>query len=76
MITSDQAKAARKLLGWSVARLASRAAISDETIRKLESGRHRPADDIIVSIQNTLQAAGIEFTSAAEPAVRLMKRPP
>src|SRR5580704_14924267 len=74
MITGDQVGAARRLLGWSVARLASRAAVSDETIRKLESGRHRPGDDIIASIQHALEAVGVEFTGS-EPGVemRVMK---
>jgi transcriptional regulator with XRE-family HTH domain len=61
MITGEQIKAARKLLGWSLARLASIAAVSDETIRKLESGRHRPAGDVIASIRHALESAGVIF---------------
>jgi transcriptional regulator with XRE-family HTH domain len=74
MITGRQVKAAREMLGWSLARLASMAAVSDETIRKLESSRHRPGGDTIVSIQHALEAAGVEFTEF-EPGVRLKTRP-
>jgi transcriptional regulator with XRE-family HTH domain len=70
MLTGDQVGAARRLLGWSVARLASRAAVSDETIRKLESGRHRPGDDIVASIRHALEAVGVEFTGG-EPGVEM-----
>ena len=50
--------------------MASRAAVSDETIRKLESGRHRPGDDIVASIQHALEAVGVEFTGG-EPGVEM-----
>jgi transcriptional regulator with XRE-family HTH domain len=70
MLTGDQVGAARKLLGWSVARLASRAAVSDETIRKLESGRHRPADQKIAAIERALEEAGVEFTQGVRPGVK------
>jgi transcriptional regulator with XRE-family HTH domain len=73
MITGEKVKAARELLGWSLPRLASRAAVSDATIRKLESGRHRPADNIIVSIQHALESAGVEFTNGGEQGVRLRR---
>jgi transcriptional regulator with XRE-family HTH domain len=68
MITGEQVKAARELLGWSLPRLASRAAVSDATIRKWESGGHRPANT--VSIQHALEAAGVEFTNGNKPGVR------
>jgi transcriptional regulator with XRE-family HTH domain len=71
MITGRQAKSARKLLGWSLARLASKVAVSDETIRKLESGGHRPPGDIIVSIRHALEAAGIEFMNEGEPGLKV-----
>jgi transcriptional regulator with XRE-family HTH domain len=70
MITGRQVKVAREMLGWSLARLASMAAVSDETIRKLESGRHRPGGDTILSIQHALEAAGVEFVEGV-PGVRL-----
>lgn len=70
MITGDQVKTAREMLGWSLPRLASRARSVTE-IRKLDSGRHRPADTKIVSIQHALEAAGVEFTNGGEPGVKL-----
>jgi transcriptional regulator with XRE-family HTH domain len=73
MITGDQVKTARRLLGWSLPRLASRAAVSDETIRRLESGRHRPTDQKIAAIQRALEEAGIEFANGMRPGVRLGK---
>jgi transcriptional regulator with XRE-family HTH domain len=78
MITGEQVKGARKLLGWSLARLASMAAVSDETVRMLESGRHKPSDDIIDSIQHALEAAGVIFAeeNGDGPGVRLRKGKP
>jgi transcriptional regulator with XRE-family HTH domain len=69
-ITPAQASVARKLLGWSRARLSARAAVSEGTIQNLEDGR-RPANRKIVAIQRALEAAGIEFTDDGEPGVTL-----
>jgi transcriptional regulator with XRE-family HTH domain len=69
LITGEQAKDARDMLGWSRPRLSARAAVSDLTIQKFEEG-HRPASRKIVAIQRTLEAAGIEFTDG-EPGVTL-----
>jgi transcriptional regulator with XRE-family HTH domain len=70
MITGRQAKSARKLPGWSLARLASKVAVGDETIRKLESDGHRTGD-IIVSIRYALEAAGIESMNEGEPGLKV-----
>jgi ribosome-binding protein aMBF1 (putative translation factor) len=39
MITGEQVKAARKLLGWSQARLSSKSGFGDSTIAKFERGK-------------------------------------
>jgi hypothetical protein len=71
MITGEQVKAARKLLGWSCTRLAGRADdISESTIRTFEDG-HRPTDRKINAIRCALEAAGVEFTNGDGPCVRL-----
>jgi transcriptional regulator with XRE-family HTH domain len=41
MITGEQVKAARKLLSWSLVRLASKSGLSDTTIAKFERGESR-----------------------------------
>jgi transcriptional regulator with XRE-family HTH domain len=39
MITGDQSKAARELLGWSTKRLADEAALSIKTLEAFEQGK-------------------------------------
>ena len=74
MITGEQIKAARKLLGWTRAELAVRAfGVSSHTIEGAERARARitPTDAQIASIRRALEAAGVEFTTGDEPGVNL-----
>ena len=71
MITADQVKAARKLLGWSQMKLAFKVNISQNTIANFENGRRGKSDRKILAIHDTLKGAGIEFPEG-EP-VRMRK---
>jgi transcriptional regulator with XRE-family HTH domain len=62
MITNDQLRAARKLLGWSQADLAARIGVNGAAISDFEiSGRVHPTLNLPALFQ-VLQVAGVEFT--------------
>jgi transcriptional regulator with XRE-family HTH domain len=65
MITVDQTKAARKLLGWSQLDLALEAGISQTTVVDFETHRGRSRQITLSLIRRALEGAGIKFTSVA-----------
>jgi transcriptional regulator with XRE-family HTH domain len=71
-ITGAQVRAARKLLGWSLNRLAVPAGATGSTIAKFENDEKVPAR--YASILKVLADAGIEFTDQEETGVRLKAR--
>jgi transcriptional regulator with XRE-family HTH domain len=74
VITGEQIRQARKLLGWTRAELAVRSfGVSSHTIENAERGRNRiaPTDAQLASIRRALEAAGVEFTEGDEPGVKL-----
>jgi transcriptional regulator with XRE-family HTH domain len=70
MITGEQVKAARKLLGWSQMTLALEAGVEQSTITKFERGKPRAEGRTVSAIQRALESAGVEFIDD-EPGVRL-----
>jgi transcriptional regulator with XRE-family HTH domain len=62
VITIEQLRAARGLLGWSQTELASRAGLSLPTVKRLE-GAFGPkvSADARAKLQKALEAAGVEF---------------
>ena len=80
MISSEQVKAARALLGWSASVLAGESGVGLTTIRRYEmtSGVPKAQLDKLIRIKSTLEAAGIEFTGNPEvnPGVVLHLKPP
>jgi transcriptional regulator with XRE-family HTH domain len=62
VITIEQLRAARGLLGWSQTELASRAGLSLPTIKRIE-GEFGPhvSDEARAKLQKALEVAGIEF---------------
>jgi transcriptional regulator with XRE-family HTH domain len=70
MITGEQVKAARKLLGWSQVRLSSKSGFGDSTIAKFERGEMPLSVLSVSTIKRTLEGAGVEFHEG-EPGVRL-----
>jgi transcriptional regulator with XRE-family HTH domain len=62
LITIEQLRAARGLLGWSQTELASRAGLSLPTVKRLEAGfGPRVSDEARAKLQRALEAAGIDF---------------
>ena len=78
MITADQIRAARALLRWSAQKLADESGISWRTIQRLESVAGVPSANslTLLRIQETLEAAGIEFIeeNGGGPGLRLKGR--
>jgi hypothetical protein len=73
VITGEQIKAARNLLGWRQAELAKWASIPAHSVESAESSigvSFVPGQDL-QSIRVALESAGIEFTSGDEPGVKL-----
>jgi predicted transcriptional regulator len=69
MPTGEQIRAARAMLGWSVAILASKAGVSWRTIQRAEAaGNQVPRMHIatVEKIQGALEAEGIEFLRAGQ----------
>lgn len=61
MITRQQCRAARKLLGWKGIKLGKRANVNPVNIHTFEIGGTPPHPETIEKIVVTLEAAGIEF---------------
>jgi transcriptional regulator with XRE-family HTH domain len=62
MVTVEQLRAARSLLGWSQSELAARAELSVPTVKRLEGGfGPRVSNDAQAKLQRAIEAAGIEF---------------
>ena len=64
MLSSSQIRAARALLGWSGIDLAERSAVGITTLRRYELQRGIPSANtsVLLTLKNTLENAGIEFT--------------
>ena len=61
MITADQIKSARKLLGWSQMALSLEANVHQSTIAGFETGKIRPSVPSVATIKGVLERAGVEF---------------
>ena len=68
MITSGQIKAARALLGLTVAELAKTSGIGFTTMVRLESADGVPAGNVktLSSVKAAIEKAGIEFIGTPE----------
>ena len=64
MLSSNQIRAARALLGWSGADLADLSGVGITTLRRYELQRGIPSANtsVLMMIKKTLESAGIEFT--------------
>jgi transcriptional regulator with XRE-family HTH domain len=77
MLTVEQLRAARGLLGWSQSKLAARAGISLPTVKRVETELGpRVSDETRNKLQRALESAGVEFIreNGGGPGVRLRKR--
>jgi transcriptional regulator with XRE-family HTH domain len=64
VLTIEQIRAARGLLGWSQSELASRAGVSVPTVKRVEAGTGpRVSEQARNKLREALEAAGIEFVS-------------
>ena len=69
MITGEQVKAARKLLGWTRIRLAGRANVAETAVRRVEFGEEAmPAK--VNAVVRALEAAGVVFTPGKPPRLK------
>jgi len=72
-VTSAQIRAARGLLDWTVRDLAERSGVH-LVVSKIETGAYAGAPATLGAIRRTLKYAGVEFTNADAPGVKLRKR--
>jgi transcriptional regulator with XRE-family HTH domain len=70
-ISPNQARTARRWVGWTMAELADKSGVSIATISRFENGKRIPSIINVSRISKTLEAAGVEFTNGGEPGVRL-----
>jgi transcriptional regulator with XRE-family HTH domain len=78
VITIEQIRAARGLLGWSQSELARRAGLSLPTVKRVEAGSGpRVSDEARRRIQQALEICGVQFIAenGGGPGLRLRKRP-
>jgi len=77
MLTIEQLRGARGLLGWSQSKLAARAGLSLPTVKRVEAGLGpRVSDEARTKLRRALEIAGVEFIdeNGGGPGVRLRKR--
>ena len=77
LITIEQLRAARALLGWSQTQLAQRAGMSLPTVKRVEAENGpRVSEEARQRLQQALESGGITFIdeNGGGPGVRLRKR--
>jgi transcriptional regulator with XRE-family HTH domain len=77
MLSVEQLRAARGLLGWSQSKLAERAGLSLPTVKRVEANLGaRVSDEARTKLRRALEAGGVEFIdeNGGGPGVRLRKR--
>ena len=77
MLTIEQIRAARGLLGWSQSKLAERARLSLPTVKRVEIDLGlRVSEEARNKLRRALESAGVEFIdeNGGGPGVRLRKR--
>ena len=70
-VSPEQIKAARELLGWSQAELATKLGVSETAVGLFEREKRRLLALDVGELRNALESAGVEFTNFGEPGVRL-----
>jgi transcriptional regulator with XRE-family HTH domain len=62
VVTNEQLRAARALLGWSQTELALKAGLSVPTLKRLEGGfGPHVSDEARARLQKAIETAGVEF---------------
>lgn len=65
MLTIDQIRAARALLGWSQSDLADKADLSQTGIARIENGTNQPNSKTLSKISKAFDVSGIEFLGSS-----------
>ena len=75
MLTPQQIRGARAMLGMTQADLAARAGLSATALNSIERGASDPRASNLAAIQRALETAGVIFieTNGEGPGVRLRK---
>jgi transcriptional regulator with XRE-family HTH domain len=68
MLTGPQIRAARGLIGWSIATLADKAGVGYQTVHRAETAEGVPSTTAtnLFAIQRALEAAGVVFLDEHE----------
>ncbi|WP_348629911.1 helix-turn-helix domain-containing protein [Mesorhizobium sp. M7D.F.Ca.US.004.03.1.1] len=66
MITPEQCRAARAMLGWSQQALANASRVGVVTIRQFEIGASTPRNATVQVLRLALEAAGVVFVADGE----------
>jgi transcriptional regulator with XRE-family HTH domain len=76
MVTPEQCRAARGLLGWSQQELARRARVGIVTVHQLEAAVSEPRRATLDVIRRAFESAGVDFIeeNGGGPGVRLRSR--
>ena len=77
VISVEQVRAARALLGWSQTQLAKQAGLSLPTVKRVETERGpKVSEDARYALQRALELGGVEFIdeNGGGPGVRLRRR--
>ena len=79
MISAEQIRAARALLGWTQADLARRSGISEVAIKNVERGMTDPRSSTLRALITAFEKAGVIFlpsgnTRDGGPGVRLKRK--
>ena len=61
MVSIEQIRAARALLGWSQHDLAQKSGLSQTGIARIENGTNKPNSKTVSKILSTFEGANIEF---------------
>lgn len=67
-ITPEQSRAARGLVEWSQAELATFSNLSSSTIRDFEKGRRVPSANNLAAIRAAFEGAGVQFLLQGDAA--------
>jgi transcriptional regulator with XRE-family HTH domain len=60
-ISPNQAKTARRLIGWTVSVLGGKSGLSGTTVSHFENGKRRPSALNVSKIRKVFEEGGVEF---------------